>query len=91
MEPLLRGPEVPLGHVKPVLVLPQARVDEREPMLGVRPLVLGELQILADRVDLRHHGALVGLRGPDLRSRAGARHGGSDSRRECDETERAKE
>ena len=91
LEPLLRGLEVPLGNVEPVLVPLQARLDEREPVLRVLGLVLDRLELVADLVDLGEHRALVRLRGPDLRGRAGAGHGRGDCRRECGETERAEE
>ena len=90
-EPLLRGLEIPLGHVEAVLVPLEALIDEREPVHRVRPLVLGELKVPADRVDLGHHCALVGLRRPDRRGRVRARHGRSDSGRERGKGERAKE
>ena len=91
LEPLLRGLEVPLGHVEPVLVPPQARLDERKPVLRVLGLVLDRLELVADLVDLGEHRALVRLRCADLRGRARARHGRGDSRRESGETERAEE
>ena len=90
-EVLLRDLEVPLGDVQPVLVLPQGLVDETELLLRVPPLVLGHLQLLADLVDLGHDLAPMGLCRPDLRGRAGARHGRSPSHRECGEAKRAEE
>ena len=55
-DPLLRGVEVALRDVQPVLVLPQAPLDQIEPLLRVPRLILDDLQMLSDLAHLREHG-----------------------------------
>ena len=85
-EPLLRGVEVPSRDVEPVLVLPQARLDQLEPLLRARTRwSSASWRCLPIRSTCAMHGALVRLRGADLRRRVSARHGRRDRREARDE------
>ena len=84
-EPLLRGREIPLRHMQPVLVPPQAPLRHFELLLGAPRLILGELEPVPIASTWAITARSWACFSVDLRRRMRPRHGRSDSRRECGE------